>query len=854
MKHKLLYLTTILFLSLFSSAIAQRPFFDKNKDILIAQFDSKPDPDDIHAQAALGSMLAHSDLQGVNAYGVAGAIGRQNGNFIDSDELFNLIFGSSNWTDADADRNGSVTRITNKVIPILQNGGKVWVQEAGQSNITRDWVIEVLKTVSSAVVKSNVIVVQHSEWNQNLADNTSNTPAANPVVLNFIRDNTNYFYLDDGNGGFDAAWTDHGPYSTPGYTSRDSKWITQAKNSPNIKARQLWNEADRVVRRQYPNGVPYDWSSLSSNGVDYSDCVENWWIFNIGSNADTVAKFWSRYVTNTDGSTTGDGCTSSTISATTGFTNTTIVGFSPAYVDNNRNALAIDASQYKDKFAAAETTFSGTSGTYNIKLNTLTEIDGESSYKVSINGTEIGTYTNPTTTTDYTAAGTTFMGISVPNGATIRVAFNSHTNGQVPEGNGTAFSRGRWTSIEFNCPDNGGMGSTGEDCSAAPTGLAVTNPTETSVVLNLNNTPTNTRRFEVRSYIAGTFAGNINEGTVSFASGAAGSTSITVQGLSAGTTYDFVVRALCGPGTTPSPLVIASGKTTGQAAPSSDCNGNFEEKNGLVVIEAENLANVNATPWTIKTAVAGYTGNGYLSWDGADSFNTPGKGVINAKIKINQTGEYRFVWRSKVGKGTNSTEHNDSWVKFLDASDFFARKGSAVIYPKGSGKTPNPAGAGADGWFKAYLSNSVEWTWVTSTSDNDAHQIFVRFDTPGEYTLQISGRSKDHLIDRIVLHRQGAGGNPTALANQETKCSETLSIRDRFKNPFKLYPNPGQNFVTIQGIKTQNVEIYDTLGKRIKSSFTVEEGEKIDISYLPGGMYFFLFEGQKQALKFVKIQ
>ena len=267
-----------------------RPVFNKSRDLLIPQFDSKPDPDDIHAQAALGSMLSHKDLQGVNYYAVAGAYGIQNGNFIDSDNLFDLAFGAANWTDADADRNGSVTRIVNKVIPILQNGGQVWVQEAGQSNITADWVKEVQKTVNNAIVKSNVIVVQHSKWNQ---DQTATAD------LDYVRNNTNYFYIDDGNAPFTASWGDHGVWQTPEYRSRDTKWLIAAENSANPRAKALWLEAARVIDSAYPNGIPYDWSFMKGGGLDYSDCAENWWIFSIGDKADDVTKFWDRYVTNT---------------------------------------------------------------------------------------------------------------------------------------------------------------------------------------------------------------------------------------------------------------------------------------------------------------------------------------------------------------------------------------------------------------------------------------------------------------------------------------------------------------------------------------------------------------------------
>ncbi|MGY3792869.1 carbohydrate-binding protein [Aquimarina sp. 433] len=173
---------------------------------------------------------------------------------------------------------------------------------------------------------------------------------------------------------------------------------------------------------------------------------------------------WVALVTSKDGDNNGGGnCGTISMQAITDFPTLSVAGFSPAYKDNARNALAINAAQYKDKFAAAEATFNGESGTYDINLATLTEIDGESTYRVSVNGTRIGEFVNPTTSTDYTASGTTFTGIQVTKGDKIRVEFNSHTNGTIPEGNSTAYSRGRWTALNFTCTDNGGDGGDGGD-------------------------------------------------------------------------------------------------------------------------------------------------------------------------------------------------------------------------------------------------------------------------------------------------------------------------------------------------------------------------------------------------------
>ncbi len=200
-----------------------------------------------------------------------------------------------------------------------------------------------------------------------------------------------------------------------------------------------------------------------------------------------------------------------------------------------------------------------------------------------------------------------------------------------------------------------------------------------------------------------------------------------------------------------------------------NCDFDFEEKNNIVVIETENL-NTTGTSWEIKSDRDGFSGSSFIEWLGNDSFGTPGNGIITTKIRINSPGKYEFRWRSRVGKGNNSTEHNDSWLRFPDASDFYAERDTNRIFPKGSGKSPNPAGAGSNGWFKVYLSSSTDWTWVTSTSDFDAHRIFAEFDTAGIYTMEISGRSKNHLIDRVVLFKNGVT-NPQGLNREETICS-----------------------------------------------------------------------------------
>lgn len=121
----------------------------------------------------------------------------------------------------------------------------------------------------------------------------------------------------------------------------------------------------------------------------------------------------------------------------------------PFYKDKWRKVLAINAGKFKNKFASAITTFQGKKGKYQMKLTTLTETDGESTYKILINNKLIAEFQNPESEKDFQEHIFDFKKVKLKKGAVIEVQFNSHSNGKIPEGNAFAFSRGRWKQIEF---------------------------------------------------------------------------------------------------------------------------------------------------------------------------------------------------------------------------------------------------------------------------------------------------------------------------------------------------------------------------------------------------------------------
>jgi len=253
---------------------------------------------------------------------------------------------------------------------------------------------------------------------------------------------------------------------------------------------------------------------------------------------------------------------------------------------------------------------------------------------------------------------------------------------------------------------------------------------------------------------------------------------LTASDADAGDTLSYSASGL------PPDLIIdpVSGLITGTIATEGSGTA-FAEQGGLVVIEMESaearpanwVLGPDESPTSPNIDNPGAASNGqFLVWEGNQFLSTPGNGLMTYPIEISNPGTYRFQWRSQVGNGTSSTEHNDSWLK-IEADAFFGEKaGGVIVCPKGLDPAQNdcagnePEGAGGNGWFKIYSSGSTNWTWSSNTSDNDPHQIFARFDAPGTYNILVSARSSSHLIDRMVLSRDDFAGNPQDLSLPES--------------------------------------------------------------------------------------
>jgi hypothetical protein len=124
--------------------------------------------------------------------------------------------------------------------------------------------------------------------------------------------------------------------------------------------------------------------------------------------------------------------------------------YAPFHTEEDLNALAGDDLNFTFHMAAAEGVFPGKPGKYNIRVNTLTERDGECVYNVYVNDVRVGLFQQNPPTNEFSApAMLQWTGVEIPARARIRVESNNWSNLLRHEDNFYEYARGRWTSVDF---------------------------------------------------------------------------------------------------------------------------------------------------------------------------------------------------------------------------------------------------------------------------------------------------------------------------------------------------------------------------------------------------------------------
>ena len=161
---------------------------------------------------------------------------------------------------------------------------------------------------------------------------------------------------------------------------------------------------------------------------------------------------------------------------------------------------------------------------------------------------------------------------------------------------------------------------------------------------------------------------------------------------------------------------------------------------GLILIEAESAA---ADGWELATNAPGLSGSGFLRWTKPGQGRKAGEGVLSYSFRIATAGNYQFLWRTRLPDPKNRPETpdpdgNDSWVRFSGGAD-----------------VPGQRAFGGE-WRKvALLGHPEGWSWSTHADHGPPHPAapVCRTFEPGEYRVEICGRSSGHMIDQIALKR-----------------------------------------------------------------------------------------------------
>jgi len=244
--------------------------FNKGKDLLLVQFDCKTDVDDLQTAAALATLLSDSNFIGINYHAVAGTYGMQEGLYVPPNDLFQLAFGD-HWNDAHDNVKGAVEKVKPLVIKALSENGHVWIADAGQSDFSAELVKAVQKDLPKIKTSKRIHVVQHADWNEEVTT---------PEKLDFVKQNTSYIKIPDGNAVGNG---------TPGFRSPDFNSLDDKITNPELK--KIWRLAIDLSNRYNGKEGRYLNEAIAAGGLDFSDLSEVCWILGINNIKDTEQFF-----------------------------------------------------------------------------------------------------------------------------------------------------------------------------------------------------------------------------------------------------------------------------------------------------------------------------------------------------------------------------------------------------------------------------------------------------------------------------------------------------------------------------------------------------------------------------------
>ncbi len=280
-------------------------------DLISLHYDFAPDRDDAHASVSAMTLTDTLNIQPLVVTGTTGD-GNRSRYIADAVRFQNVVWGINGHVPAMERWDEAVSTVANIWTDVIDRGGKVFVAEGGQSDFTAD-VIRLLIN-NGNYNRNDVEVIQHSIWNEEQSSQQD---------LNFVRQNTVYLKIEDGNGA----------NATADLNQKSNNFLQWASNRNNSNK---WDEAFNFLN--------------PDNKLDFSDTVELLHILDIGLDQISSPDTFSNYIDsiNVDGH------------------SGTVINVARDNTNNDTSLIVVEAESYLSKDAGwtVNTAHGGGSGTY----------------------------------------------------------------------------------------------------------------------------------------------------------------------------------------------------------------------------------------------------------------------------------------------------------------------------------------------------------------------------------------------------------------------------------------------------------------------------------------------------------
>ena len=150
-------------------------------------------------------------------------------------------------------------------------------------------------------------------------------------------------------------------------------------------------------------------------------------------------------------------------------------------------------------------------------------------------------------------------------------------------------------------------------------------------------------------------------------------------------------------------------------------------------------------------------------------------------------------------------------------------------------------------------SESLSVGVSTTNTSFGTQAILIPLSTNSSYTQYLGTFTAPASGDYLTIEPAAIGNFWFGLDDFFLEIDTSLSLEEveLTNNNIKIYPNPSNDFIQINGlIRKERYRIYNTLGAEIKEG-EISDNEKINIQILKSGLYFVKFE-DGNTLKFIK--